>query len=666
MIDYLDWDSQLTLDHVFASGDTFSFPHFIGSASSTADSLLYLTSLKSEKSRSALILQTGNETECITPAPFNLRTSINEYGGRPFWVFGQEIVFANQKDQCLYRQTLSDGTASYPKQITRSSDSLTSMYTDVVKVSDDIYLALVEQERPQSQENVMCVVLLDVTKRDSDPIVLSHGADFYSNLVYHAGTKRIAWVQWNHPNMPWDETELWVAKLDLSEETKLSGVEARINARHKVPLASKACVCQLRFAGNGRLFFSADDCSGSMVRDYWNIYCLDVESSFVSEVTNLDCEFGYPHWVYGDLRIVQLTSNQLLAVGSRPQGDSLFAIDQDSLAVTTLTTTESTIQHLQSNGDGKFVAELLEKDRPPALVTASLTGEGTLSNFDGILTGDDPVEEVSLAEHMKFQCRDNGEAYGFFYPPKKAACELMTDAEQKPPLIVLIHGGPTARAYRHFDIQKQFWTSRGFALLDVNHRGSTGYGRAYRDALYGNWGELDTSDIMDGIEALVKNGKVDPERICIRGKSAGGYAVLRALTEYPNRFKAGACYYGIGNLVTLAETTHKFEKYYTDRLIGEEFSPQLARTEQSRFYQRSPIHKISQVNSAMIVFQGRLDKVVPPSVAEEVVDVLKTAELEHQYVEYDDEGHGFRMVDNNIDAWSKELAFYRKVLGKSS
>jgi len=211
-------------------------------------------------------------------------------------------------------------------------------------------------------------------------------------------------------------------------------------------------------------------------------------------------------------------------------------------------------------------------------------------------------------------------------------------------------------------IQKQFWTSRGFALFDVNHRGSSGYGRAYRDALYTQWGELDCTDVIDGIDHLVQLGNVDPERICIRGKSAGGYAVLRALTEYPDIFKVGACYYRIGNLATLADTTHKFEKHYTDRLIGESYNASYAQTAESNFYSRSPIHKVSQLKSAMIVFQGSLDKVVPPKVAHEVIEVLKQAQIDHEYVEYDDEAHGFRQVNNNIDAWTKELAFYRRIL----
>ena len=226
----------------------------------------------------------------------------------------------------------------------------------------------------------------------------------------------------------------------------------------------------------------------------------------------------------------------------------------------------------------------------------------------------------------------------------------------------MVHGGPTSRAYAHFDIAKQFWTNRGFALLDVNHRGSSGYGRAYRDALYGEWGEIDCTDIIDAIRFLIKENKADANSVCIRGKSAGGYAVLRALTEFPKMFKSGACYYGIGNLATLAQTTHKFEKFYTDRLIGEKYDSDAANKQSSLFFQRSPSHNMHKVRSEMILFQGLQDKVVPPSVAQEVIKKLTKAGIEYSYVEYPNEGHGFRQVTNNMDALAKELAFYQRAL----
>lgn len=661
MIDYLDWESELTLEEVFASVESHSFPHIINSSGNHHE-FLYLTTLKSEQSRAALMLCVGAKTQCITPQPFSLRTSVNEYGGKPFWLFGDELLFVNQKDQCLYRQWLSEDGASSAERVTNPA---ARMYTDLIKLKQDTYLAIVEQECAQDQENTMCIAILDLSRQADQLIMLGQGADFYSNLVYHPASKKVAWVQWDHPNMPWDETQLWVADLRLPDDRKR--VKASLVQSTRVSLDAGACVCQLLFAANGRLFFSADYPSreaehGEAERNFWNVHSLNLDGNSVSRVSNIELEFGYPHWVYGDARIVQLCDDKLLVVGSSPEGDAFFAIDQESLHIAKLHSSRATIQHLHSDGRGSVMFEYMSQKEAPAIKTASLKNDESLSDFRSVLTSTASLYEMSQAEHIRYQGKDDGHAYGFFYAPVNGACQAQTSGKRKPPLIVLVHGGPTARAYAHFDIQKQFWTSRGFALFDVNHRGSSGYGRRYRDALYGHWGDLDISDIIDGIDALVNAGKIDPERVCIRGKSAGGYAVLRALTEHPNYFKVGACYYGIGNLVTLAETTHKFEKHYTDRLIGEAFAADTARLASSRFHQRSPIHKMNRVTSAMIVFQGLLDKVVPPGVAREVIDVLTNAEIEHDYIEYVDEGHGFRIVDNNIDAWTKELAFYRKVL----
>jgi dipeptidyl aminopeptidase/acylaminoacyl peptidase len=230
----------------------------------------------------------------------------------------------------------------------------------------------------------------------------------------------------------------------------------------------------------------------------------------------------------------------------------------------------------------------------------------------------------------------------------------------------MVHGGPTARTVPVLDPARQYWTTLGFAVLDLNYRGSSGYGRRYRQSLLGHWGEMDVEDIIDGIDYLIQQDRVDPGQVCIRGRSAGGYAVLRALTCYPDRFHAGACYFGIGNLVTLARTTHKFESRYIDRLLGEKFDPERALQPDSLFYRRSPVHYMDRLRSPVIVFQGKDDKVVPPKLSREIVRVLQLHNVAHEYVEYEGEGHGFRQTDTNVDALSRETAFFLKILGLSS
>lgn len=684
--DYLDWQSELTLESVFSGSDVNSYPQV------WSDGVIYLSLLKQQQGRAALIYQTETKSVCLTPEPYNCRTRISEYGGKPFWLFGNDLFFSNQTDQCLYHQRLDPNALEQAGPIKRLSSKPTQsqrlMFADVVQVSDQYLLSIVECENPNpsgiASENVSYIASIDTTAIANNsssvevPLIsvevpLIKGADFFSNLCIDTQHQRIAWVQWSHPNMPWDETELWIADYVVGK----TGVS--IVKHTKVELEQSASVCQLCFANNGKLFFSADfqylqQSSQELhwSKNYWNIYAVDLSSEALAvvQVTKDQLEYGYPHWQYGDARIVQWTDDRLLSFGSSPLGDQLVQIDQATLAVEIVESNVNNLvyQNLSASGSGQAAAVLLSSKDSPRLallneahnefkslpiIPTSLSSSLNTNKLLG--------DQISHAEHISFTTRDGEHAFGFYYPPVNVRY-FGQDNTSPPPLIVMVHGGPTARAYGYYDIQKQFWTQRGFAILDVNHRGSSGYGRAFRDALYGQWGSMDTSDIVDGINHLVADGKADVNRICIRGKSAGGYAVLCALTQYPEVFRAGACYYGIGNLVTLAVTTHKFEKHYADRMIGETYDPAAAMLESSAFQKRSPINKIDRLQSAMIVFQGLQDKVVPPSVAHEIIDVLKSLGLSHSYVEYPDEGHGFRQVNNNIDAWSKELDFYRSSL----
>lgn len=255
-------------------------------------------------------------------------------------------------------------------------------------------------------------------------------------------------------------------------------------------------------------------------------------------------------------------------------------------------------------------------------------------------------------------------AHGYYYIPHNP--RFTAPDGHLPPLLVMVHGGPTSRATRSLDLSRQYWTGIGFAVFDINHRGSTGHGRRYRQYLLGRWGQVDIDDIVDGIDFLVNQSLVDPAKIIIRGKSAGGYTVLRALTQYPNYFCAGGCYYGIGNLSTLTAKTHKFESNYTDRLIGETYDEADAKAKDSEYYKRSPINFIHRVVSPTILFQGLDDPVVPPDLSREVVDVLAAHNIDHEYVEYPGEGHGFRKSETNIDALQKETLFYQRILAKDS
>jgi dipeptidyl aminopeptidase/acylaminoacyl peptidase len=263
---------------------------------------------------------------------------------------------------------------------------------------------------------------------------------------------------------------------------------------------------------------------------------------------------------------------------------------------------------------------------------------------------------------LAYPTRDGSEAHAWYYRPVNH--RYRAPAEELPPLLVMVHGGPTARCDSSLNLLRQFWTGRGFAVLDVNHRGSTGYCRQYRQALQNKWGVIDSADVADAVMYVTREKMADPRMVCIRGGSAGGYVVLRALTLFPDLFCAGASYYGIGNLVTLMEFTHKFEARYLDGLLGEAYHGRLSDRPGTPYFDRSPIHQVSRLKSPMIIFQGLDDNVVPPRLAHELVDTLEQGGVMHQYVEYAGEGHGFRNQDTRVDSLQKEASFFVRVISE--
>lgn len=670
--DFLQWQSKLNLETVFQRSESMAYP------TAWRDGVIYLSTLADEGGRATLMYRefsTVEQAEVLLPPPLNVRTRICEYGGKPFWLFGDELFFSNDGDQRLYRMTL--GVAGQPERVSgNKSASSQCRFADVTKINDDYLLAVVEEQKDHQHDveehdvghsepaSWLGVISLPNTPTDKvkPPQRLSPSADFFSNLVVDTNRRRLAWVQWQHPQMPWDETELWVSEYQIDAE----GFQL-VNPR-RIDLPASASVCQLMLSSNGRLFFVVDfsDRESNEAANFWNIWCVDFAAKEVraQPATKISVEFGYPHWQYGDCRLVQCDDNTALAIGSSAEQDNLYTIDTQSYQLTKIHSNAVSFQNLSSMGDGRALAIARFKDKGQGIVEFSTASPNLAACYGtSMLLG---TKDISRCQHIAFPTAEGGEgeAYAYYYPPTNA--KYTTTDDQLPPLIVMVHGGPTARAYGYFDLQKQFWTQRGFAIADINHRGSCGYGRRYRDALYGEWGKTDAADIATAVDELVNRRLADPERICIRGKSAGGYAVLRALTEYPELFRAGACYYGIGNLFTLAEATHKFERFYTDRLIDETFDPIQSSLPSSRFYQRSPINRVDRISAAMIVFQGSDDKVVPPTVAHEIIDALKVQNIAHKYVEYAAEGHGFRRLETNLDAWGQELQFYRKHLSNQS
>jgi dipeptidyl aminopeptidase/acylaminoacyl peptidase len=476
--------------------------------------------------------------------------------------------------------------------------------------------------------------------------VLVEGADFYSDPVVSPDGKFLAWLQWNHPNMPWDGTELWVAAFNAG---------GLLGVREKVAGGPGESVFQPEWAPDGALYFVSDRTG------WWNLYRWsgnDVES-----IHPMAAEFGKPQWTFSMVTYAFVSATRVAATYAENGRWKLAMIDVYTKQFTPI---ELDVQPLESikatkAADGADIYFLGgSATQPPAIMR--LRGEH-LEILRSSTSEPIPREWVSVPEAVTFTVKDR-DVHAFYYAPQNPDVRgsggqgdrgsEVQGVRALPPLLVITHGGPTGATTDVLDPKIQFWTSRGFAVLDVDYSGSTGYGRAYRDRLKGQWGVVDVEDAVGGAQAMVAMGKADPERLIIRGGSAGGYTTLAALT-FHDTFKAGASYYGISDLEVLQQDTHKFESRYNDTLIG----PWPAA--QEIYKARSPIHFTDRLSCPIILFQGLEDKVVPPNQSEMMADAARKKGLKVKYVTFEGEQHGFRKAENIVRSLEEELAFYQDV-----
>ncbi len=633
------WTSPISIEAVFGQPASPSYPF------RHHGNLYWLQILPEEGGRTAVMKWVDEEAVCLTPPEFNIRTKVHEYGGKCFCLLGDFLVFNNFIDGRLYRQVLEPNSAPVP--ITADNDSSCG-YADIVAMSCGRHVVAVFEQAVAGSQNSNQIVTVNVDSSQAIPSVLVSGCDFYAAPVISKEGDRIAWIEWNHPNMPWDTTRLCQAELNHNGKGYIcEKIERIINQEG-------ASVCQPGYLHDGSLVYAYDGSDS----DWWNLYRYDDGS--ITQITDESAEFGEAHWVFGQTRWVQTGFDELVAIATDHYGDRLLGIDLNGNRAPILKLIESGICHLQYCKN-KLLFVTMPEDRPGSIVEFELSRE-QLINI-GPKSSSLVNNGHAKPEPMECPTADGGRTFGYFYPPFNPGFVAPDDC--LPPLVVTVHGGPTSRTNRSFHPLRQYFTTLGFAVFDINHRGSTGYGRSYRQRLLGEWGEVDCMDIADSIRYLVNQGRVDPGAIFIRGGSAGGYAVLRALTRFPELFAGGACYYGIGNLITLSEITHKFEARYTDRLVGEAYDPESARMPASRYITRSPIFDIEQLKSPLILFQGLLDKVVPPEVSREVVSLLKKNGVPHAYTEYGQEGHGFRSLETRIDSLKKETTFFKEIIENS-
>ncbi len=658
---YGTWESPFSLEELFSRPSSPMYPQWHGGH------VYWLESRAREGGRFVLVRQEddGSETT-ITPEGFNVRTRVHEYGGRCFVLSGEHVIFSHFTDQRLYRQRLDPFAVPEPLTPSRNADGSVGRYADLEASADGTLLVFVYecQRGDGPPSNSIGAMRLDPRNGAlplREPTELVTGHDFFANPVISPDAQWLAWVQWDHPSMPWDSSAVLCGAVRVgTERIVLEDVTVVVGG-------DGHGVCQLLFDGDGSLYFAMDrqGVPESDPGNFWNIHRF--RDGGVRRVTADLAEYGEPHWVFGHRRLTGIGRGELLAVRTGARGDELVRVDVasgaaralagDFLEFSQLSPASRAVENDAASGR-RVLMIAADAHNEPALLDVDVDGGGVrvLKRPPAVMKAVD----VSAAQPLRYTTGDGVSAHAYFYAPRNSRFEPLPAT--RPPLLVVIHGGPTARSTPAFNVAKQYWTTLGYAVLDVNYRGSSGHGRAYRQGLLGGWGEVDVDDIVAAVRYVVEQGYVDGERVCVRGTSAGGYAVLRLLTRHPDAFRAGACYYGIGSLITLAELTHKFEAHYIDGLIGEAFDASSAAAPASRYRSRSPIFEMHRIRSALIVFQGKEDKVVPVEVAREVVETLERNAIAHEYVEYAGEGHGFRIAATRADALARETAFYRRVL----
>jgi dipeptidyl aminopeptidase/acylaminoacyl peptidase len=572
----------------------------------------------------------------------NARTAVHEYGGGAWWVHDGVVWFASWDDQRLYRLDLAAGGAVPLTPVPESPRG--DRYADGDLSPDGRWLACVREHHPTGGRGAVDVrneVVRLAAHEESVPEVLVTGPDFVANPRWSPAGDRLCWIEWDHPDMPWDATRLVVRDLVSGEDTVVAGG------------AAEACQ-DASWQPDGSLVFISDRTG------WWSLYRWSPDDGMVEPLVEIAADIGEPPWGLGGSRYAVLSDGRIVFARWRDGIDGL-AVRLPDDTVSDLDLGFSSIFCVRAVGGASVVVTAGTPTAEPSISRVALGQSAEIASVDTLRParnladlGIDPAY-VSTPEPVAFPSARGRTAYGLLFAPANPAC-VAPDGE-KPPLLIFIHGGPTSMADPVLDVPHQYWTSRGFAVIDVNYAGSTGFGRAYRNALQGEWGVADVEDCIAAARWLAEQGRADPNRLCIRGGSAGGYTTLAALARTDTPFAAGADMYGLADLEVIARETHKFESRYLDSLIA----PYPEGREVYR--QRSPIHHVDAFSRPLIVLQGAEDPVVPPNQSEMIVQALRDKGVPVAYVPFEGEQHGFRRAENIRRALDAELSFYAQVLG---
>jgi len=628
------WKSPITSQLIVSDSITIDEPHQAGK------SLYFIERRPQEDGRCVIVLEKNKTLTDILPSPYSARSRVHEYGGGCYIIANSVIYFVNDADQDIYRIKNNE--------VTRITELSHKRFADFIYDNKNQRLISVCETH---NEHSVTNSLVSINPNNGELTTIAQGEDFYASPRLNPKGNQLCWQSWNHPNMPWDGNKLYMA--DINEKGDIQ------NIRH-IAGDSHTSIFQPQWSPDNKLYFISD------TDGWWHLYHYSLKGSEnIQQLTHGEKEFGLPQWIFAQSNYTFIDVAHIFCCYQSSGQSTLALLTLGNEPTLTDIKTPWESFHCISGDEHQLCFIAASSSEFPRLISATLSGvtKPTLITDVVKYSSQLPIKPTyfSQSTNLSFTNRHQQTVHANYYPPTNPDYLSNTNSVDKskastdtPPLIVICHGGPTGQSSTALDPRKQFWTSRGFALLDINYSGSTGYGKAYRERLKGKWGELDIEDCCDAANYAVKSGLANKKQLIIRGSSAGGYTVLAALT-FENVFSAGASYYGISELTSLAEDTHKFESRYLDQLIGA--YPE----EKALYHSRSPINSTDKLDCPVIFFQGIEDRVVPKEQAEKMFNALDKKGLPVAAQYYEGEQHGFRKAETITQSLENELSFYQLI-----